>query len=545
MLALVIATLVRQMWFENYEIPTGSMRPTFMEQDHLTVSKTQFGINVPLETKHFYFDPNLVQRTSIFIFSAENMRISDIHTTYFWVLPYTKRLIKRMIGRPGDSIYFYGGKLYGVDKDGNPLTELIDSPWMKRLEYIPFLSFEGEVSSQAGSNQILFHQMNKPVGKLTFLNYMETVGEVFNGKEWVKDKPIAQKEAHKEIETYTDFWGMRNYAMARLLTKQQLRDYSDADITDLEDGILYLELRHNPSLTYPKPILHHENLGLSILLTPYVSIIPLQKQHLDAIMENMYTARFVVNNGIARRYSVETGPIHSSGPHFPGLEDGTYEFYFGKGYQVGWGAITYELPKNNPLYSHEPGNVQKLYNQGMEMSSHFEPHSRHQALFPHRYAYFRDGDLYLLGAPIFKKDDPALVEFLKREEKKSQQSSANRPYIPFKDYGSPEKEGKYDLDFIRTFGITVPDKHYLALGDNHAISGDSRVFGFVPEDNIQGSPCLIVWPPGDRLGHPPQKPYPVFVLPRMIVWSIVGVILIIWYLIYLRNIRRPIFRERT
>src|SRR5437879_5697128 len=28
-LALIIATVVRQMWFELYEIPTGSMRPTF------------------------------------------------------------------------------------------------------------------------------------------------------------------------------------------------------------------------------------------------------------------------------------------------------------------------------------------------------------------------------------------------------------------------------------------------------------------------------------------------------------------------------------
>src|SRR5438105_910071 len=38
-LALIIATIVRLMWFEPYEIPTGSMRPTFKEKDHLTVSK--------------------------------------------------------------------------------------------------------------------------------------------------------------------------------------------------------------------------------------------------------------------------------------------------------------------------------------------------------------------------------------------------------------------------------------------------------------------------------------------------------------------------
>jgi signal peptidase I len=57
--ALIVATIIRQTWFELYEIPTGSMRPTFKEQDHLTVTKTVFGINVPLKTEHFYFDPNL------------------------------------------------------------------------------------------------------------------------------------------------------------------------------------------------------------------------------------------------------------------------------------------------------------------------------------------------------------------------------------------------------------------------------------------------------------------------------------------------------
>src|SRR4029078_2337815 len=65
--ALAIATVIRQSWFELYEIPTGSMRPTFKEQDHLTVSKTQFGINVPLKTSHFLFEPQDVQRNGIVI----------------------------------------------------------------------------------------------------------------------------------------------------------------------------------------------------------------------------------------------------------------------------------------------------------------------------------------------------------------------------------------------------------------------------------------------------------------------------------------------
>src|SRR5262245_53196320 len=88
--ALIIATIVRQMWFEPYEIPTGSMRPTFKEMDHLTVSKTQFGINVPLRTKHFYFDPELVQRTGVVIWSGDGVALRDTDASYFGIIPYKK-----------------------------------------------------------------------------------------------------------------------------------------------------------------------------------------------------------------------------------------------------------------------------------------------------------------------------------------------------------------------------------------------------------------------------------------------------------------------
>lgn len=541
-LALVIASVVRMMWFEPYEIPTGSMRPTFKEQDHLTVTKTAFGINFPFETKHLYFDPHLVQRTSVVIFSADSIPMPDPDTTYFGIIPYKKRLIKRMIGKPGDSLYFYGGLIYGVDKEGQPIKGLIDSPWLEKIEYIPFLSFEGDLSTPS-RNIVQFEQMHQPIGRLLQGKEGKIGGEVYNGKEWIKDQPLALKSSHDSIKTYSDYLGMRNYAVARLLTKKELDNFGDIDKKGLGEGILYLQLLHTPNLTYPTPLFHQQNTHFGVSLMPYTTIIPLKEEHLKAIMDNMYTARFLVKDGVGYRYSVPQQMPSYTSPRFSGIPDGKYEFYYGKGYQVGWGGITWNLPSSHPLYSLDPANIHNLFNLGIDMNILVEPTSNNLIYLPHRYAYFREGDLYLLGAPILKKDDPVLKAFNEREEKREKDSTANKPYIAFKDYGPPIKEGKYDVDFIRSFGITIPSKNYLVLGDNHAMSGDSRVFGFVPEENLQGAPSLILWPPGHRWGFPAQKPYPILVLPRLIVWGIAILIGLICYIIYHVNFKKPVYKK--
>lgn len=536
LLAFIIAVVVRQMWFELYEIPTGSMRPTFKEQDHLTVSKTAFGINIPLKTEHFYFNPDHMQRTSVVIFSGDGLPMRETETTYFGFIPYTKRYIKRLIGKPGDSLYFYGGKVYGVDKDGNPIKELISAPWMQPLEHIPFLSFQGEVIAN-NREQYLFYQMHQPLARLTLQKYGPPKGEIHSNSHWIKDSPEEIKVQHDSPKTYSDFFGFRNFAMTRLLSKQDLASQPQINKQDLPDAPAYLELSHTPSVASS-----HLATSDGSPIRTFRTVLPLNESHLQALLDNMYTVRFVIENGRAIRYG--SSQMTKNSPDFSSVPDGTYEFYFGKAYKIGFGGIASELPKDHPLYDTSLENIQKLYNLGIEVSTNFNPSPRNQIYFPNRYGYFRDGDFYLLGSPIFLKDDPVLKTFNQREEHLEQTSLPTVPYVAFKDHGAPIKNGQYDGDFIRTFGLTIPEKNYLVLGDNHAVSADSRVFGFVPEANMQGVPSLIIWPPGERIGLPPQKPYPLFTLSRLIVWTIAATIALAWYIWHRYQLKQPTFKKK-
>jgi signal peptidase I len=533
--ALFVAVIIRTMWFEPYTIPTGSMRPTVKEGDFLVVTKSDYGINVPLTPRHFYFDPKLVQRGAVFVFTGEGMDIQDSDTLYFYLFPGKKQFVKRLIAKPGDTLYFYGGQIYGIDAQGKELQSLLDPPWFTSLEHIPFIRFDGKVETPNSPKQGLFptsvfYQMNEPIAKLTVTPIGTIDGEI-----------IPQKGQKSPLPTYGDIWGFKNYAMARLLTPTELAQLYPNTQSELGSSPLYLELTHHPSLQNAK-IVRDEQGRLRPDLGHSVSLLPLNQKHIERIASHMTTCRFVVSKGVAYRYGMNPKDPTAVPylPRLPNVPDGTYEIQDGKAYRVLWGSITTLLPPDHPLYNSTPERIHLLYNLGIEFVTYYNP-SKASRIYPSRYAYFRGHDLYLLGAPIVKKDDPELILFLKSEYQKQAMSTSVRPYAPFDDAGPPlTEDGHINADFIRKYGLVIPEGTYLALGDNHAMSADSRQFGFVPENNIRGSATFHFWPPGSRWGRLPQPPMIFLSFPNLFVWISALAISLASALYIRRKLQKPL-----
>jgi len=520
--ALVVAGFVRQMWFELYEIPTGSMRPTFREHDRVLVAKNSFGINTPFQTSHLLFNPSLVNQGNIIVFTGDGLDMPDVDTLYFMLFPGKKRYVKRCMGKPGDTLYFYGGRIYGVDKKGQPLTNLLTDSTFSEIEHIPFMTFDGkmDVEEVNKTTTLTFSHFHMPIGKTT----ISPLGTVRS--ELIED---GKAVAGDDLGT---FWGINNFAMCRLISPEDLPELARQAGYAKEDALLYLELRHSPELPGRKmPINIHERYTLPTNLVTSFSWIPLNQGAVERLQNALYTSRFDVVDHRAIRYGANAH--EEPGTRFSKeVPPGTYEFIDGKAYKINFLSYAELLPASHPIYPHNKEELKRLFNSGIELSDMTNPIAergkRRHTLFPRRYAYFRDGALFVMGKPLFEKGAAPLEEFELLEDVRSRKDSSYKPFI---DQGAPLKEGVFDVEFIRMHGLHIPEKNYLALGDNHSMSLDSRIFGFVPEDNLQGSPLLTFWPAGPRFGVPSQPEIPFWRIENLYVLLGAGVAgaLSLWY----------------
>lgn len=98
LVAAVLAFAIRTFLLGPYKIPTGSMKPTFMEGDRIFVDKISYRFHSP-------------ERGDIIVFK--------------YPLDKKKDFVKRLVGLPGDKIQIEAGKLLinGKEQDDAPFSE--------------------------------------------------------------------------------------------------------------------------------------------------------------------------------------------------------------------------------------------------------------------------------------------------------------------------------------------------------------------------------------------------------------------------------------
>lgn len=485
---LLVVALINQVWFQNYQIPSGSMRPTLMEKDRLIASKTAFGVNLPFAHRPLFFNSKQIKRGNLVIFENPKLSKKENESRYLFIFPAKKQFVKRLIGKPGDHLYFYGGKIYGLDKDGNEIPEFHHSDAFEPLEHIPFTTFEGKVLSAEShghskiSYPVYLYQMDQLVGKMTLQSGGNLQGQFYHNSNWIPESQSIR---------YQDLWGIKNYAMARILSAKE----AEGKVNNLtsETGY-YLELLHSPSFEQIKPHLGPDYEGrLRPRLSGAYSYFPLSSVHFQRLKDAMTTSRLVFSKGYAGNYQLgSTFKPYKFSPYFEGIPDGTYEMIKGVAYEVKKSGEQVKLSSDHPLNAEDPALIQRLFNLGMQMSSLFERYLDNPDFFPPRYAYFRDQNLYAMGKPIALEGETELLAFNQNQQQERH---------PFKDHGAPlNSDGSLNKELIKNFGLVIPEGHYLCLGDNHAGSRDCRDWGFISENNIQGSPALIFWPHSSRFG---------------------------------------------
>ena len=117
LVAGVFVLFVRTFVVQTYQVPTGSMERTILVGDHLLVNKFAFAPRLPALARFLPYRD--VQKGDIIVFKKPGDDVNPGNV-----------LVKRAVGRAGDSIEVRGGKLY---VNGEPAPD----PYVQHMPFDP------------------------------------------------------------------------------------------------------------------------------------------------------------------------------------------------------------------------------------------------------------------------------------------------------------------------------------------------------------------------------------------------------------------------
>lgn len=96
LVAVLIATSIKSAIADWNTVPTGSMKPTIIEGDRIFVNKLAYDLKIPYTTIHIAEWDNPERGEIVVFYSPQD----------------GKRLVKRVVGIPGDTIHMENSQLY-------------------------------------------------------------------------------------------------------------------------------------------------------------------------------------------------------------------------------------------------------------------------------------------------------------------------------------------------------------------------------------------------------------------------------------------------
>ncbi len=105
--AVILAALIMNFVVQAFKIPSGSMRPTLIEGDHLFVNKFIYGLRIPF-TERRILSLDKVKRGDIIIFSCPPVALSPLEREK----GVRKDFIKRCIAVSGDIVEVQNKRVY-------------------------------------------------------------------------------------------------------------------------------------------------------------------------------------------------------------------------------------------------------------------------------------------------------------------------------------------------------------------------------------------------------------------------------------------------
>jgi signal peptidase I len=121
-LAIFIALTIRWAFLEAYVIPSGSMLPSLLINDHIFVNKSVYGLRIPFSEKWLvkFAEP---KKGEVIVFKYPR----DMNTFF----------IKRVVGEPGDKIHVQSGTLYinDIPMDKKVVAPPNDFDWLRDEDF--------------------------------------------------------------------------------------------------------------------------------------------------------------------------------------------------------------------------------------------------------------------------------------------------------------------------------------------------------------------------------------------------------------------------